>query len=237
MFKQSPAIIRTFARSVLLSTRFLILIAITLTLFSAVTRFASLFSALKALNKIVTRLLRGEHHHHHNHGGDITPPGDDINHTTKSTDSIQSNAPSTHQQSQGEVREPQQEGVSGCICCSEDPAKDLESLKHMAEEVQHSHDHESHDHGGHDHFVHQHDIHESNSSRDSKSSDQEESDSEEKGDGDDEHDEAKLMRMSINTALAIGLHNFPEVGCLKVIDDAVICRNHCAHFLPNACAQ
>ena len=159
-------------------------------------------------------MLRGKHHHHHSHGDDITPPGNAVNRTTKSTDSTQENNTNANaQQKENEAQDIPRKTepvVGACLCCSEDPARDLESLQQMAEEVQVQHQDEpsmTNDHSSHDHFVPEENGDEQGDSVNVGNA-QGDAENEDKC---DEHDEAKLMRMSINTALAIGLHNFPEV--------------------------
>lgn len=144
---------------------------------------------------LVTRLLQGEHgHHHHSHGGDLTPPPQGGNNQkTKSTVSQESI----------EIPVPADDGnvVSPCNCCSDDPGRDLNNLKHMAAEIDRIHDSdESHDHGVHEHSA---PVNEGENFENSSSPDNEE-------ERDEQQRDAKLMRMSINTAAAIALHNFPE---------------------------
>lgn len=147
----------------------------------------------------------GDRHHHHSHGGDLTPPGNDENHRTKSTASTQSNRATAQQQPQ---RNP--EPISGaCMCCSDDPARDLETLQQMAADVQQMHDTDT-DEPQHGHESHDHGVPEEN-----QEEDLEENEETKQGDAESTNEvqvDAKLMRMSINTAIAIGLHNFPEVG-------------------------
>jgi zinc transporter ZupT len=77
----------------------------------------------------------------------------------------------------------------------------------MAEEVQHHNEPSTHDHGSHDHFAPGQNEDEQG---DAVNAGNAQGDAENEGSG-DEREQAKLMRMSINTALAIGIHNFPEV--------------------------
>ena len=166
----------------------------------------------QTLNCAVTRLLHRDHHSHSHELVDLS---------TKNnirTNSILS--PSSGLEPPV-AREPEST-VSPCACCAEDPVQDLERLQHMAhsllergthntdeakenEEIREptSHSHEHHDHG----CTPDHD----NAAAVDETGDR----SDEGSDPDKTHrshknDEAKLMRMSINTAIAIGLHNFPE---------------------------
>ena len=78
---------------------------------------------------------------------------------------------------------------------------------HDTDEPQHGH--ESHDHG----------VPEGN-----QEEDLEENEETKQGDAESTNEvqvDAKLMRMSINTAIAIGLHNFPEVGRCRACSVAV----------------
>lgn len=87
-----------------------------------------------------------------------------------------------------------------CACCAEDPAGDLQHLQSMAEEIENfEHTHQQHWEGA-------------------QNSKREEGDANESEGGDncdtaifeEQQENKKLMRMSLNTALAIGIHNFPE---------------------------
>lgn len=111
-----------------------------------------------------------------------------------------------------EGKEGQDEKPIQCMCCSDDPVRDLENLQHQADDIiAHPHDHGSHDHHGW--------IHEEQSEENSKSGIDKAVEENGNG-GNDEHDgdeiikhsdeQSKLVRMGINTAIAIGLHNFPE---------------------------
>jgi zinc transporter ZupT len=155
----------------------------------------------------VTALLRGEHHHH-SHGPVDSQPKTNTNSVSQSS----------NQKSAANNSSTAQDAIAPCACCSEDPLKDLETLKNMADEMErdnteevkreeldfeHGHSHEHNDHcvdddddepkTGGDQIVEQ-SVQGSDDGREQRH----------------KEEEAKLMRMSINTALAIGLHNFPE---------------------------
>ena len=100
-------------------------------------------------------------------------------------------------------------------CCAEDPAGDLQQMQHMAQEIE---NYEA---------THQHQWEgvpqTTGASSNQNQNGGDDSASEEDNAGDDnnpnankqeptaeQHENKKLMRMSLNTALAIGLHNFPE---------------------------
>lgn len=93
-------------------------------------------------------------------------------------------------------------------CCAEDPAGDLQHLQDMAEEIEN--------------YEHTHHHHWEGAQAAASNKNDDESGSEEDDAGNDnaspvtqeptveQQENKKLMRMSLNTALAIGLHNFPE---------------------------
>lgn len=193
-------------------------------------------SQQQLLNSLVTKLLRGEHHHHHSHGGDFSKPASTKSTvSTQSNSNLPSAAAEDGNNNNNANNDSNCEFVTPCNCCADDPNKDLENLQHMAEVVQHNHphdddpqqqqeeqEHESHGHGGHEHFNDDNEG-EREEEKDSQAGDDDDDADDGGGDGDDnnndegddqqqeqQHDEAKLMRMSVNTALAIGLHNFPE---------------------------
>lgn len=120
------------------------------------------------------------------------------------------------------------------MCCSDDPVGDLEVYQRMAEEIDQHRDSEAqhapeHEHGEHHHehgHSHGH-VHSDapTATQEEKIEEGKESEPEPERAGDDagsdgenashdshghDSDTKSLMRMSINTALAIGLHNFPE---------------------------
>lgn len=88
------------------------------------------------------------------------------------------------------VEDAQEEVGPHCPCHSDDPAADLRHIQDMAAEI------DRQNHGNHD---------DPEEEDEDSHADNNNNSSEEK---DDDH--KKLMRMSLNTALAIGLHNFPE---------------------------
>lgn len=149
-----------------------------------------------ALNYMVTSLLGGHGHHHHD-----DPIGRDTNSVTREpSDSQQkANAP-----------------VAVCACHSENPGADLDNLQHMAEKMQakccDDSDCDAEDFGAEGNQA-------SCKDSDAEGNQASENISSESGSSDEERvakeareaeDAKKLMRMSINTAIAIGLHNFPE---------------------------
>jgi ZIP family zinc transporter len=162
----------------------------------------------------VTYLLRGEHHHGHGHEpvDQIYPSYSKSKHRTNTTTSIKKD-------DEDEDERRATTAVVTCACCSDNPVEDLENIQQMAraceeedetkqpEEVDtnedslrpnsHGHTDDDDDNVG--------DI-ETPSSNNSANDDREE----ENKQGSHQSHDAKLMRMSINTAIAIGIHNFPE---------------------------
>ena len=146
--------------------------------------------AFQTLNHIVTALLGGHHHHHdHHHDG-----------SQKETRGLS-------QEDENEAKEPETPELN-CPCHTDDPAGQLENVHHMAEEIENFEQHE------HEHW------HGAPGAR--SDSDDNEGQDEDRGESGgavsevseeeikQQKDSQKLMRMSVNTALAIGLHNFPE---------------------------
>uniref|UniRef100_A0A7S3LH35 Zinc transporter ZupT n=1 Tax=Amphora coffeiformis TaxID=265554 RepID=A0A7S3LH35_9STRA len=170
------------------------------------------------LNKTVTWLLGGHHHHHHDHheihGHTETGRMSSVsnNHNESGKKNLRSDDENSPNQTEPQVpRTPQEENdCDNCsthsrvepvvACCSEDPAGDLQHLQDMASEI--------------DNYEHTHNHHWEGAQRNEIASNG--SDSEDEGRNADpqaaaeEVETKKLMRMSLNTALAIGLHNFPE---------------------------
>ena len=162
-----------------------------------------------ALNSLVSLLLGGHHHHHsHDHNDIQGPHASDPNNssspgtTSEDTPGSVLDKQNTRSTLQSGSNGPNSEAkddtvpVPACPCCTKDPVGDLERVQQMAdeiimEEVPHSpncphctnRDEEASDAGS------------TTSHQNQKLNEQEAS---------------KLLRMSINTAVAIGLHNFPE---------------------------
>lgn len=153
------------------------------------------------LNQTVTWLLGGHHHHHHefrqgNETGQLSSvshPGGD-------------NRPSPPE---NEPKEPEDEAKDRHdhpphpradpvpVCCSDDPAGDLQNLHNMAAEIENFEATQDHQWEG-------------NQQNRSQESDDDDEARNNHQDHSAENENKKLMRMSLNTALAIGLHNFPE---------------------------
>jgi ZIP family zinc transporter len=111
----------------------------------------------------------------------------------------------------------------GCVCCSDDPVGDLEGLHQMAAQIEEYETREHHqwdekaaaqnsENGSDRGSVHSHSGGEDKEEQELGDTTPEGSTDEDKEDEDTpaEKENQKLMRMSINTAVAIGLHNFPE---------------------------
>jgi ZIP family zinc transporter len=175
----------------------------------------------QSLNYCVTHLLRGEHHHGHGR-----EPVDQIyssscksKHRTTTTNSIKKDD-DDEDEDEGRVTtaEVAAKAVAPCACCSDSPVEDLENIRQMAlaceekeETKQPKGDDNSQDSLRPDSYGNSTDDNvngdiETPSSNNSANDDRED---ENKQNSHQSHD-AKLMRMSINTAIAIGLHNFPE---------------------------
>jgi zinc transporter ZupT len=151
------------------------------------------------LNHLVTALLGGHRRHRHQNDGknDTQPVSND--------ESVEA-------------------GVHGCPCCADDPAGDLEGVHQMATQI---HDYETREKrdwegqaaqsesgsersahgGGKDEGREQAGTYTPEDDRGSDGN-KKENDADNADPTPEEND--KLMRMGINTALAIGLHNFPE---------------------------
>jgi zinc transporter ZupT len=168
--------------------------------------------------------LGGHHHRHHHHDGgknDTQPVSND--------ESVEAGAASpapkptdahnhTHTHNAHTVAEEVQ--APGCPCCSDDPAGDLEGVHQMAAQIEEYENREHHQWEGQGAQI-QNGSERSRSDHSGEDEEQEQaytapeddrgSDENEEDDDDPTQEENdKLMRMSINTAVAIGLHNFPE---------------------------
>lgn len=151
------------------------------------------------LNYTVTLLLKGEHHHNHHHYDHFDP----ADRRKNSTDIMRtSSCDKDNGHCEAEKTSEDNANVSPCPCCSDDPAKDLERIKDMAAKLEKVDKGEDSWGGVQD-----------NELKSDESND--ESDDAEKGDTAaaklaQEKENKKIMSMSINTAVAIALHNFPE---------------------------
>jgi zinc transporter ZupT len=159
----------------------------------------------QALNYMVTWLLGGHHHHHHHHDF----PKDHITHAAKTQEITNVDDPSAPHPADDNA-------PLACPCCSDDPAGDWQAVQDMASEIEAvEKDHKVWD------GIHEPDSRARPDSADSSphatpfsATTHHASDH-----GDDSSHDAlaeptdeskKLLRMSLNTALAIGIHNFPE---------------------------
>lgn len=141
----------------------------------------------QALNFLVAKLLGG-----HSHRTTAKNP-----------------APKTKKPTRQNVEPPEAEGYFNPPCCNSDPVAQLENFKEMASVLQS--EKEGEDDGGadiDDDFV-------DNLPVDFKANgvaadDDDQDDNEELGSMKKEDENRKLVKMGVNTALAIGLHNFPE---------------------------
>jgi zinc transporter ZupT len=136
---------------------------------------------VQVLNYTVAALL-GHHHHHH--------------HTTGKSTKTTSRESETQQQEPANV---DTAPIPTCPCHSEHPAADLDDYRNVAVEIQarkHVHFHAEGSHCG--------DVVEGECKHGN------EAHTEKHDDGDDEVEARRMMSMSIDTAVAIALHNFPE---------------------------
>jgi ZIP family zinc transporter len=167
----------------------------------------------------VTYLLRGEHYHAHGHESEDRIFSSKSKNRTTTTTKFSKKEEGHDEDEEGDaVATTSKVAVAACACCSDDPVEDLEKLRQMAraledeEETKQPEDNnddplplDSHGHPEEDGMV---GAFETPSRANSVEEDEHEH-AENKEDANHSHD-AKLMRMSINTAIAIALHNFPE---------------------------
>lgn len=169
----------------------------------------------------------GGHHHHHDHhhhhheirrntetgrissvsrgGGDdenengrISSPTDDKNSPSQTEPAA--NFPKSDNNDCDSCSDHSRMVEPVCACCTDDPAGNLQHLQHMAAEI------ENYEHTSHHHWEGAQRDEDKSSGSDSG----DEGRNTEQQAVTDETEHKKLMRMSLNTALAIGLHNFPE---------------------------
>ena len=177
--------------------------------------------------------LLGGHHHNHHHSHDDHRHGTDTGRVSSISHGNEPNPIQNHVEEKDQEEDtnlpsplevlsnPHSQVVPVCACNAEDPAGDLQHLQDMAEEIEnYEHTHRHHWEGA-QRAVPRHDNNDSESGSDDADNNNHKASS---GHGDnpspsttskpepvvDQHEHKKLMRMSLNTALAIGLHNFPE---------------------------
>lgn len=154
------------------------------------------------LNHLVTALLGG-HHHHHSHGLNETR-----NETRRS-----SGEDEVAVAEETPANPTEQVTPLTCPCCSEDPAGDLEQVHDMAEEIERYEQSHADEWNG---------VAVEHNDEDAPASELGNQSAAPSGDAPsedvsqdverhaDKNDSQKLMRMSVNTGLAIAIHNFPE---------------------------
>jgi zinc transporter, ZIP family len=145
------------------------------------------------LNFLVTRLLGGQHHHHHDDNDDHHKG----THQQKNVVEVSNQKIIKHKLSVHEED-------TNCPCCSTDPAGQLDRLHTMAEELeaeQETNNTQTQNTASEEYQDNAdecgHPVHESNQSKESSTSP-------------DDQATNNLRLMGLKTALAIGLHNFPE---------------------------
>jgi ZIP family zinc transporter len=175
--------------------------------------------------------LRGEHHHGHGH--------EPVDRVFSSKSKHRTTTTSRFSKKDEEEEEEEQEGhdenegvtaanavVSACACCSHNPVQDLENIRQMAQELDNEEEMkkpEKHEDvyeedplppdsnvGRSEDDLVGIDMEAASSSNSVDEEVHEHEDENQKKDTNAHSHDAKLMRMSINTAIAIGLHNFPE---------------------------
>jgi zinc transporter ZupT len=149
----------------------------------------------------------GGHHHHHNlpdrhetgrlSSSNIETADGQTGHTTPEDEREASNEPTPATVGTG-TQESNEISVPVCVCCADDPVGDLRQVQDMAAQI------ETFEATEDQHWEGQGHSHNGGSvaGAENPSIDS----------GPDAHppENKKLMRMSLNTALAIGVHNFPE---------------------------
>lgn len=166
---------------------------------------------VQALNFTVTRLLRGNHHHHH----DIpTERKMDSKNTTNSSCEKQDSNTNNNTNVDNNQNEADINSLAICPCCDTDPVSGLERLHDMANEVKEA---ETGDHEGAGEIqgatttcatqLARQDEQQDCEALGNQGAEEEEVDAEKIA---EEKEAKKILTMSINTAVAIGLHNFPE---------------------------
>jgi zinc transporter ZupT len=156
----------------------------------------------------VTALLGGHRRHRHRQddGKNDTQP-------VSNDESVEAGAASHTPNTNAHTYRTAEEVRAGCPCCSDDPAGDLDGVHQMAAQI---HDYETREKRE---WEGQAALSQNVSERSDYSDGEDDrgSDGNKENDDDDDDDAGptpeendKLMRMGINTALAIALHNFPE---------------------------
>ena len=97
-----------------------------------------------------------------------------------------------------------------CACCADDPAGDLQNLQDMAEEIENYKHANQIDWEGAPRTTEASRPNQADESGSEDNQQQDDHAGSERGAVQEQAEHKKLMRMSLNTALAIGLHNFPE---------------------------
>jgi ZIP family zinc transporter len=164
------------------------------------------FVLRQALNQTVTWLLGGHHHHHHLpdrqetgrlSSSNIEAAEEQTGRPIPESELEASNEP-TPAAAGTETQENNEISVPVCACCAEDPVGDLRQVQDMAAQIETFEATENQNWEGHEH------------SHTGGSVDGAENPSIAPDPDAPPPENKKLMRMSLNTALAIGVHNFPE---------------------------
>jgi ZIP family zinc transporter len=137
---------------------------------------------------VIVRVLSG-HHHHHDHEHD---------HDHEAGFEAES------EESEDEVMAPH------CLACSPDPVGDLERLQHEADEIMARERHEHDNIASNEETGEEVEAGEKSEDTGSPAEPENKEDGEQEAGKEKASPDRKLVRMGINTAVAIGLHNFPE---------------------------
>jgi zinc transporter ZupT len=147
----------------------------------------------------VTRCLRSEHHHHHDTPMERRNRTTEVV-TTSSFDRERNEAKQAEDEPEIVEDESNKDApICPSMCCSDNPTQDLARIQNMALEIEKTEE----DHGKWEGRTETEPRNFNNEREDS------ENDVENKVSENVSHDK-KIMSMSINTAVAIALHNFPE---------------------------
>jgi zinc transporter ZupT len=182
----------------------------------------------KGLNYLVTSLLGGHHHHDHDFpkkkdNQQITSPLTRVDSNAENEEPIhfQRSSSLTGVGSNAEAKHEETPINAACPCCSEDPAGDLQNLQNMAQMITEYETRHAEGWEGTEVAEQTPQPQEEENERQETTSDEDAKEGDAENDATDVCDaesadtteqiaDERLMRMSINTALAIALHNFPE---------------------------
>mmetsp|Transcript_17925 Transcript_17925/g.25291 ORF Transcript_17925/g.25291 Transcript_17925/m.25291 type:complete len:371 (-) Transcript_17925:204-1316(-) len=139
----------------------------------------------------LVKYISRDHHHHHHHPHDHSSTNDECRNNECEEDDVIS---------------------PNCPCCSDDPVHDLETMQQMAEEKQNETNEfpDGNERNSQPTNVNTVDVDDSGDKVPSNDDGIEKGKALTKGEEEAIQENKKLVKMGINTAVAIGLHNFPE---------------------------